>query len=218
MHRILFVLFYISSINLILVSKSNLFAQNLRNKQNGIYKTYQEFLDNKPSITKPFKIAVDTSIDYENHDTAYGVPTYNFLDASKRIKKIWGLCDSGRVYVKMDGIGLAPISYIGKYSFIVFDEKNQMAFGIPFAAAAIPTAIGFTALMGLDNLLSPHKKVLIYFNKDGDAIKATDQAIGWLLRKDKDLAEAFNKEKKINIEVYEKYLILMNERYATVDK
>jgi hypothetical protein len=190
------------SICLILTSYTHLFAQQTHNKQDGIYKTYQEFLDNKPSITKPFKLVIDTSINNKHHDTLYKVSTYKFFDGAKRIKNIWGLCDSGVLYANTDA-GFVPLTFSGKYSFIIFNEKNR------FQGISPETVV----LSALDNLLSPSKKQLIYFKENGDAIIATDQAIGWLLRKDKDLVEAFNKEAKTSIQVYRKYLLAMNERY-----
>ena len=67
----------------------------------------------------------------------------------------------------------------------------------------------------LDNLLSPSKKQFYYLRENGDATPATILSITWLLRREKDLAAAFNKEPKSNIETYKKYLLLINERYAT---
>jgi hypothetical protein len=198
-------------LTLLIVSCTSLNAQQPTQRQTGIYKTYQEFLDNKPSITKAFALMVDTCIDFERHDTTFS-SFYRYIENKKRIKNVWGLCDSGVVYADTEQ-GLVPISYTGRYPFIVFEEKNTMTVGIPLASAAVPTAIGFTVLMGLDNLLSPSRKRLLYFNAKGEAIIASDQSIGWLLRKDKDLAEAFNHEVKTNIQVYRKYLLAMNERY-----
>jgi hypothetical protein len=202
---------WLGVMTLLIVSCTSLYAQQPTQRQTGIYKTYQEFLDNKPSITKPFALMVDTSIDFERHDTTFS-SSYRYIENKKRIKNVWGLCDSGVVYANTDD-GLVPISYTGRYSFIVFEEKNTMSVGIPLTSVAIPTAVGFTVLMGLDNLLSPSRKRLLYYNAKGEAIIASDQSIGWLLRKDKDLSVAFNNEVKTNIQVYRKYLLAMNERY-----
>jgi hypothetical protein len=44
-------------------------------------------------------------------------------------------------------------------------------------------------------------------------MEATAQAIGFLLKKDKDFSKEYNAEKKLNNEVFKKYLLKMNERY-----
>lgn len=195
----------------LIVSVASLYAQQPAQRQTGIYKTYQEFLENKPSITKAFAVMVDTTIDFERRDTVLRA-FYRYKEDKKKVKNVWGLCDSGVVYANLDE-GFTPVSYVGRYSFILFEEKNTMKYGVPLTGAALPPAIGFTVLMGLDNLLSPSRKRLLYFNGKGEAVIASDQAIGWLLRKEKDLSEAFNHEQKSSIQVYRKYLIAMNERY-----
>ena len=55
--------------------------------------------------------------------------------------------------------------------------------------------------------------MIFYFNKNGEFLEATPQAIGFLLRKDKDFLKEYNAEKKVNNIVYKKYLLKMNERY-----
>lgn len=191
-----------SLLALLIVSCTRLQAQQPTQRQTGIYKTYQEFVDNKPSITKPFALMVDTSIDEERHDTVFRKPTYRYIEDKKRIKNVWGLCDSSIVYRNIEG-RFVPVSYyIGKYPFIVFDEKNRLEGG----------TIGTLGLSAIDVLMSPSRKQLIYFKENGDAITATDQSVAWLLRKEKDLVEAFNKEPKSNVEIFRKYLLLLNER------
>lgn len=190
-------------LTLLIVNCTSLQAQQPTQRQTGIYKTYQEFLDNKPSITKPFALMVDTSIDDERHDTVFRKPAYRYLDKKKRVKDVWGLCDSGVVYVNLNN-AFAPMTYIGKYPFIVFNEKNKYEGG-----AFLETQV----LSAVDILLSPRRKQLIYFKEKGEAIIATDQSIAWLLRKEKDLVDAFNKEPKSNIEIFRKYLLLLNERF-----
>ncbi len=55
-------------------------------------------------------------------------------------------------------------------------------------------------------------KGLWFITKKGDMVEASDQSIGFILRHDKDLAEAFNKEKSSE-RVYLHYLMAMNKRY-----
>ena len=179
------------------------FPGSIKNKKMGIYKTYKEFLKDSPSIEKPLKMLDTFDIDYEMKDTNR-VFTYQFLDSSKHIKKFWGLCDGKNVYVKVGKQGLVKLSFTGKYSFAIFDETNNLEIN-PLTQSILVSAV--------DAILSPQRTELYYFNEQGHFLKATNQAIGWLIRKEKDLFEEFNNEKKVMLTTYRKYLELMNKRY-----
>jgi hypothetical protein len=77
------------------------------------------------------------------------------------------------------------VSFIGKYSFTIFDEKNNVEWD------PLTNSIGLSIV---DALIQPKRNELYYFNEEGTFLKATDQCIGWLLRKEKDLFAQFNKE------------------------
>jgi len=179
------------------------FPGSIKNKKVGVYKTYQEFLKDSPSVQKPLKMLDTFEIDYEKRDTNK-VFTYQFLDYSKKIRKFWGICDGNNVYVKVGGQGLVRIAFIGQYSFAIFDEVNNVELN-PLTNSILISAV--------DAIISPQRKELYYFNEQGHFLKATNQAIGWLIRKEKDLFAEFNNEKKITMATYRKYLELMNKRY-----
>lgn len=196
------------------ITDNPLNAQQATQRQDGIYITYQDFLSNKPNITKPFKMVSDTSIDYEYHDTSYGRLSYIFLDGSKRVKDIWGLRDSGRVYVKLKSTGLIELENMGRYPFVIFEPKTHS--GILLSPYLVGAAISTGLLVA--NLAS--KKVGIgnnvsgYFNEKGKCVVIESKYdMQRLLRPEKDLYDAFWDEKKKNLEVYRKYLLLLNKRY-----
>ncbi|MBC7587390.1 MAG: hypothetical protein H7178_03440 [Chitinophagaceae bacterium] len=170
----------------------------------GIYKTYEEFITNSPGVQKPLKMVNSFDIDPETKDTSQIKMTYEFLDSSKKIKKMWGLCDGKSVYMKVKRQGLISISFIGKYSFAIFDEVNNVEFNPLFNDVLISA---------VDALLSPKRKEIFYFNEKGNFMRATNQAIGWLIRKEIDLFAEFNGEKKFTLDTYRKYLEVMNKRH-----
>lgn len=72
---------------LLSVSSKQLLAQQPTQRQTGIYKNYQEFLDNKPSITKAFAVMVDTTIDFERRDTVLRA-FYRYKEDRKKVKNV----------------------------------------------------------------------------------------------------------------------------------
>jgi len=73
--------------------------------------------------------------------------------------------------------------------------------------------VGILLVQALDDLLSSAKEMVFYFNKNGKLLEATPQSIGFLLRSDNELHDAFLKEEKMNNDVFRKYLIAMNNKY-----
>jgi hypothetical protein len=72
---------------IVMVSCNTLQTQLPIQRLVGICKTYQEFLDNKPSITKAFTVVRDTSIMFDElrqiMDTTIRKVKYSFLDGSR---------------------------------------------------------------------------------------------------------------------------------------
>jgi len=101
--------------------------QDLSYRKVGIYKTYDEFLKNEPSISKPLKLVRVIEVDYERKDTSWLGLTYLFNDNSKRLRKIWGFFDGQYVYHCLSGYYCFPVTYIGKISFTE-DNMNCLKF------------------------------------------------------------------------------------------
>lgn len=206
----------------------NLFGQDSIPKTKlpiGIYVTEKEFVERKPSITKPFKIVPDIEIrfdkDNEKNDTIKNGLTYQFLDSTTKLEQaIFGVSDGTDMYVP-NKEGLKKFEYVGKFSFFTLVLYEQL--GVhplilltnPFSlATTLIVAASTTALSDAVKPVSIASKVmLIFYNKKGKSHEATGQAIGWLLKDDKDFLQEFNAEKKYNNEVFKKYLMKMNERY-----
>jgi len=212
----------------IIISSLSAFSQDTARSvvlKFGIYESYDDVLKNSPSFTLPFQvfpsyktIVKDRIIgdlptgesirDTLSIDTVLMGYYYLLPKGAVEPKKVFGFYDGRQLYIDVKrGIDVrsrrlfVPLDYIGRYSFVVTDAKKPVTY----------FNLGVGAL--LDQALSKKKETIFYFNKDGEFTQATAQAIGFLLRKDKDLYKEYNAEKKLNNQVFKKYLIKMNERY-----
>jgi hypothetical protein len=98
----------------------------------GIYKTYEEFINNAPSISNEFTVTETGSFGSMN-----GKDPYDFkVNDGSKVGKIYGFCDGKAVYVKgsarLTG-GYVKVDYVGRYSFF-----NYVFRGVGFAAMVAP--------------------------------------------------------------------------------
>lgn len=197
----------ISVLTLLIVSVASLYAQQPAQRQTGIYKTYQEFLENKPSITKAFAVVRDTSIMFDElreiMDTTVKKVKYRFLDGSKIEKNIWGLCDSNTVFVSLSNDGLIVVDHLGKYPYMLYMKRAKMPFN-PKNTKGLVRAIN-----------GEKDETLAYIDETGKCVDVNTSSLVKLLKPYKELYEAFISEKKKDNTVYEKYLRLINDHYAT---
>jgi hypothetical protein len=121
---------------LLFLIQLSVFAQNSTAKSDttkrvlkaGIYKTYEEFINNSPSITKEFVLIDDNYIDEEYNDTFLLGKTYVFKDGSEKEKLLWGVSDGKDVYILLSTDvfrrhTLTKLEYVGRYAF--FQPKLQ---------------------------------------------------------------------------------------------
>lgn len=192
-------------------------TQNLKNRKIGIYQYYDEFVQNHPGILKPFKVVYKVTVDKETHDTLQKGLTYQFLDSSRTDREVWGLFDGEKVYFHVNRDLFSPVNYVGRYTFLLLDDRDRAGFRFPFYSVLTATSVlellAIPAEDALAKAISPIKKKLYYYNEKGKLIEATSQSIGWLIRKDKDLVKEMHDEKNLNINTFIKYLVKMNERY-----
>lgn len=176
----------------------------------GIYQTFEELQAGKPSVTKSFRL--DTTWYILNVDTVIEGYSYRFMDSSKRLSQPFAMFDGKDIYlyfknkVKFNLIsGIRVMDYPPKMF-----QKSYGKGKIPFIIIGRTTYISD---LGLADAIISDKNEIWYVNKNGKFLQATPQAIGVLLRNEKDLLKEFEKERKYNNEVYVKYLQKMNERY-----
>jgi hypothetical protein len=100
---------------------------NATELKKGIYKSYNEFINNFPSVTQEFTV--------KNKSTVRGGSPFDFesKDGSK-VDDAYGFCDGTNVYLK--GLrmgGYCKVEYIGRYPFF-----NYVTHGVGLTAMAVP--------------------------------------------------------------------------------
>lgn len=147
----------------------------------GIYKTYDEFINNSPSITEDFAVV--------EKNTLRGGSPFDFkIKSGIKVGKVFGFCDGQNVYVK--GLrmgGYCKLDYIGCYSFFVYETN-----GVGLISAAVPDH-------------------LVVITDGGIYRDGTVNFVSKFLRKKKpDLADEFDKQEDKKSKRQE-YLIKLNE-------
>ena len=151
----------------------------------GIYKTYDEFINNAPSITNEFTV--------KNKSTVRGGSPFDFeIKDGTKVGKVFGFCDGKDVYMK--GLrmgGFCKVDYVGRYSFF-----NYETHGVGLAAMAVPGH-------------------LVIVDDSGEYQDGTANYVSKFIRsKNPSLADEFDKldDRKSK---REEYLIKLNESLKT---
>ena len=171
----------------------------------GFYKTYQEYLDNNPSITADFTTTV---LRASKKDPTIIAGTYNLVDKNVSIKKIWGFCDGESVFIRykvLIGNNYWKAQVLGPHPYFLYKEKMILAAGPPVmalataaATAAIPAGFEIMAITG------PGRPKYVW--------KGTMKKI---LADQPQLLQAFKKEVNVISDKYRiKYLTLYSEAAA----
>lgn len=174
----------------------------------GVYKTYEEYLNNSPSVDAEFKLT-PLQISKKNSLIAEADVDYE----GKRPKKIWGVSDGEYVYVRTHVDNFFNIHYFrlqcnGPAPYIYFVEKPVIIAGgiglIAMAAVAATSATlpPFVSIMIVRNHTNYMKPVLL----------ATGSRIKSYLKEYPDLLTAYEAEPKHNKAIKAKYLTDYNNR------
>ena len=84
---------------------------NATELKKGLYKTYDEFINNTPSITNEFSV--------KNRSTVTGGSPFDFeIKDGTKVGNVFGFCDGKDVYFKgLRNGGYCKADYVGRYSF-----------------------------------------------------------------------------------------------------
>ena len=162
---------------------------NAAGYKEGVYKTFDEFKSNNPSIVANYVVG----------KKAIWVTDGN--GKSKKLKKddTWGYCDKSRVFVKWRKFN----ELVEKGRYCYFKETGTRVtyavFGIPFMIIPIPT---------------PYKdEVIVNFNT-GISYRLTKKLLREILEiDDPELLESFNRESGKSKRLYD-YIVKYNHRNA----
>jgi hypothetical protein len=158
----------------------NLIVDDIPNLKKGIYKTYQEFKFNSPSIPLDYDIQKEIILytnlmqtaTYTNRDTAY---TLNIdKEKANEIGPVWGFCDGTNVFINRE----TSISS-GKVIFKPYSKFYKILFigRYCYCTVGYRSGGGFTyGLLGIDfntgELLDINKKRLKkYISKDAEIMQ-----------------------------------------------
>lgn len=177
-------------------------------RKRGVYKTYEEYLNNSPSVNVEFSIK-PLQISRNNPLIAEGDVDYK----GKRPKKIWGVSDGQYVYIRVmvgqffknhyfrlqcDG----PVPYIFFVEKPVFIAPGLGLVGMTAVAASSATLPPFVSLMVVREGTNYFKPTLL----------ATNKRVRKYLKTYPDLLEAYGKEPNHNKATRARYLTEYNNR------
>jgi len=145
----------------------SLFYNNLRGQSNdsstlirGIYKSYNEFLTNSPSLKDAFDVKYYSK---EKNDPTIISAEFILTDSSKSLNNVWGFCDGRDVFIRY------PHNLLGKRHYWKLEHMGKR----PFFTYIYKTAVGVGGpLLGLVTLgvtaaLSPKEYVPALLNEKG---------------------------------------------------
>jgi hypothetical protein len=170
----------------------------------GFYKTYQEYLDNAPSIVTGF----DTELFRAGKkDPTIIAGSYKIKDASVKPGKIWGFSDGQHVFVRYKvllGHGFWKLQCPGPNPYILYKSKFIWIAGPPMMALAT-TALTAAVPAGYD---------LMVVTKSGKIKYGYKGQIKKILADAPELLEPFKKIKVLHDNHRAKYLRLYGESKA----
>jgi hypothetical protein len=186
----------------------------------GVYLSFKEFIDNKPSLEKPFTVLpVPTPEKLRkrfNDSLVFGY-YINFIDTLFTPKPYYGFSDGKYMYTIFGDGMYYKFEGTGKYSyFTVYSSRdgnpntNFINYGI-----SGPFDLGMSAGLSVLSKLSYklRKSFYVYSSEQEFYELKTFDILGRILKKDKDLYKEYGDERTYNIEIYKKYLDKINKRY-----
>lgn len=187
-----------------MIYSQNLIVDNNTTLKKGMYKTFEEFRTNSPSISldyeiKPVHLIMETFL---YNDIVYQLGIDN--DKAKEIGDIWGFCDGKDVYINM----LFKLMSLKK----VFKPGSQFDKIINLGRYC-----SFVSVQPVPNSVNlGHSIYYLDFNT-GKEMPLDKSTLKKILSKDKELSENFKNEKfldKTSDETFIKYLRLYSERHV----
>jgi|GEM_PF-2578463 len=201
---------------LFVFAQDSISTKNLQHLPVGVYLTQKSFYNKKPDIVKPLN-AVVHYVKIKSPDTliSYGFQ-FQFEDSTKANLNAFAFNDGNNTYIQTEKNIFFKCAGFGMYPYLYV---RQLKYGSGFPAVGLP--LDFSQLLiestvtGVLNASRKRKLYLHYFNKNRQLVKATPEAIGFLVKREKDLFEAYGNEPQKTEEVMLKYLDEMNKRYPT---
>jgi hypothetical protein len=177
-------------------------------RKRGVYKTYEEYLGNSPSVAATFSVK-PLRLTKNNPLVAEAAVDYT----GRRPKKIWGVSDGENVYIrvsvgqffknhyfKLQCDGPQPyIFYVENPVFLPLGAGLVVAATVAATSAALPPFVSLMVVRDETNYFKP-------------TLMATSARVKRYLAEFPDLLEAYNKEPKSNKATRARYITAYNQR------
>jgi len=169
--------------------------------QRGIYLSYDEFVNNCPSIVTDF----ESTLIYRDIDTTVIGAQFNLLDSSRFLPPIWGFCDGQYAFIALytkHATNFWKLSFIGKNPYFLMSFKSQMSaplWPLPFLIVGI-----------FSHTVSYEAYELMMLNKNGDVELASYPHLKRLFASNPTLLKNFKSEKNISDKLKKQYLKKFN--------
>ncbi|MEO7311016.1 MAG: hypothetical protein ABIX01_11510 [Chitinophagaceae bacterium] len=182
-----------------------------RAKRPWAYQTYQEFLDNKPTIKDGFSI-----IPYVNDaGIQMSAARIAFADSIGKKPKIWGFCDGNLVFI-LPPKGVLPkkiyypLDYIGRYSFYTISKKVNNITGPSVRSLGAAGALTAAAAAARANSATYQETFII--DDDGNSQQATPDFLLQLFKNRPGIYRSYSDESAIEkSRKMIEYLVSFNE-------
>ena len=175
----------------------------------GIYKTFEEFKHNKPSLQFNYNV-ITKSHRYVLSNDEGQVPFYKIMINKKKgksIGKIFGFCDGKTVYINDNSPRLGPetefskIEYFGKYCYFKYvkirkveKQKSRTERNMD-NAKNIFISNNVKRIMNASTTVTEGRLVEKILNiESGEVMSLSTKVLRELVANDKELLEEFNKE------------------------
>lgn len=184
-------------------------------RHKGIYRDFQEFLDNAPSIQSPFQIRCESGENkIENGTADYKLLLLDTLTKRREIRKFWGVCDGTNIYVN-EAIYGGPLNFkkihgVGRYCYFKGSLVNNS--GTAYSAGASGGAIGGVLAAGAMEIDGDYPYIMNINN--GKFYLLDKDLLQTILKKDEELFALYDEEdRKSKKNTLISYIIKYNERH-----
>ena len=181
-------------------------------KVKGIYKSFEEFRRNAPSIPLPDKVIIEYDVEESLYQKDVSIARLNCDSLMPCEKKtpVWGFCDGSSVFISREAkfdkhITYDKVIYMGRYMYYQYVFKTNSS-----ATNTGPgSSTGGYTMGGARSKTVVNKAIDI---NTGETFELSNNKILKVLKDDKVLTAAFNKEKHKE-KVQAAYLIKYAEKH-----
>lgn len=184
-------------------------------QKKGIYRDFQEFINNVPSIQSPFQVVCKSGENKIERGTAdYQLLLLDSIIKRREVKKFWGVCDGETIYINEVIYG-GPLNFkkihgIGRYCYFkgsLVNSSNSV-----YSAGVAGGAVGGALTAAAVEIDGDYPYILNINN--GKFFLLDKQVLKTILKKDEELYALYDdEERKSKKNTLLSYIIRYNERH-----